>query len=384
MSTARKFVANRAGGLQQVRVNITANVDNSKIKREKRNNRDVIVVPSATLPDNVVMNGILYPPEEIERSFKSLERTLAPLGHPVINGAFVPAADPEALASHFIGAWNENVRRENGRVFIDKVIDVAVANASEGGQRVLKAIEDGDPIHTSTGLLTELEPVTGADHKFVARNMAFDHDAILLDEPGAAQPHQGVGMLVNGQSVEVINSVFSDEADKEMGWGLEQVFRAAEKKQRAGLMERVQQAVLSALESAGLYDKPAVANNQETAMNQEKFDALAKKVDDLAAAVTPEALSASITTAVNAALKPVLDAAQESAEAQKAKDEAERTELVNKLVAAKVVSEDAGKELTLNAARELGKLVAPGKAFALNAGTTDGDRQSGFTAPKGD
>src|SRR5690606_39194565 len=79
----RVFVANKAverGRL--VRVNVRSVANTAAIRREKRNGRDVIIVPSATLPDNVVMNGILYPAEEIAKSFKGLERTPAPLGHP--------------------------------------------------------------------------------------------------------------------------------------------------------------------------------------------------------------------------------------------------------------------------------------------------------------
>lgn len=159
---ARVFVVNRdlAAG-DQVRVNIRTLANSAAIRREKRNGRDVIIVPSATLPDDVVMNDILYPAAEIAKSFKSLERTPAPLGHPSVNGKFLSARDPEGLNQGWIGAWNENVRQEGGRVLLDKVIDVAVANQSEGGKRVLAAIEAGDPVHTSTGLLSFLDAANG-------------------------------------------------------------------------------------------------------------------------------------------------------------------------------------------------------------------------------
>lgn len=125
---ARTFLVNKgltAG--EQVRVNIRTLANTAAIRREKRNGRDVIIVPSATMPDDVVMNDILYPAAEIAKSFKSLERTPAPLGHPTINGAFVSARDPESINLGWIGAWNENVRQEDGRVLLDKVIDVEVA-----------------------------------------------------------------------------------------------------------------------------------------------------------------------------------------------------------------------------------------------------------------
>ena len=104
--------------MNQVRVNIRTAVNSSKIRRERRDGRDVIVVPSATLPDGVVMNGVRYPAEEISKSFASLDGTPAPLGHPTLNGSFVSASDPRGMVRGFVGAWNENVRQEGGREWL--------------------------------------------------------------------------------------------------------------------------------------------------------------------------------------------------------------------------------------------------------------------------
>ena len=83
--------------MKQVRVNVRALANIAAVRHEKRNGRDVVIVPSATMPDDVVMNDILYPAAEIARSYRSLERTPAPLGHPTINGMFVSARDPEGI-----------------------------------------------------------------------------------------------------------------------------------------------------------------------------------------------------------------------------------------------------------------------------------------------
>lgn len=192
---------------EQVVVNVRAMVDNSKIRREMHNGREHIVVPSYTLPDGVVMNGGMYPAEEIAKSYKSLEGTLAPIGHPQVNGEYVASNSPDAINAHHVGAWNRNVSRKNGRVYVEKWIDVETASSSEKGKRLLDAINTGKPIHTSTGILLAREPVSNANgYDWIARNMNFDHDAILLDEPGAAGPEQGVGMMVNSQRLMVINS----------------------------------------------------------------------------------------------------------------------------------------------------------------------------------
>lgn len=187
------------------RVNVRVAVNAASIRREQHNGREHIVVPSFTLPDGVVMNGGLYPHEEIEKSYASLEGTLAPLGHPQVNGEYVSAQQPDAINSYHVGAWNRNVKRVGNRIAVEKMIDVEFAKNTEGGRKLLEAINKGEPIHTSTGIFLEREMTPNADgHEWIARNMNFDHDAILIGEVGAATPEDGVGMMVN--KTFVINS----------------------------------------------------------------------------------------------------------------------------------------------------------------------------------
>lgn len=387
---ARTFVVNRgpAAG-EQVRVNIRTLANTAAIRREKRNGRDVIIVPSATLPDDVVMNDILYPAAEIAKSFKTLERTPAPLGHPTINGAFVSARDPEGINLGWIGAWNENVRQEGGRVLLDKVIDVEVANRTDAGKRVLKAIEAGDPVHTSTGLLAMMDAANGdVPYKFTARDIEFDHDAILLDEPGAATPEQGVGMMVNaaGNEIQVVNSVFQEEADRELGWAVESAVRAIEKSRKASLMERVKAALIEAL-SGSEREQPSTNKMKDDDMDKVQFDALSQKVDALSESMKPDALATAIGNAVATALKPVTDQLEGIQNGQKAKDDAELKGLREKIVAGNIMDEAAAAELTLNAARALAPKAEPGKAAPLaNSGfkLPGGDNKPTYQLPKGD
>ncbi|MES0328042.1 MAG: hypothetical protein ABUK13_07620, partial [Gammaproteobacteria bacterium] len=187
---------------------------------------------------NIVMNGGLYPAEEIANSFASLERTLAPIEHPSdSNGNFISANDPDAIHNFHGGAFNQNVRQENGRIHIDKVINVVEAQKTERGKRLLDRVEEIEtndnprPIHTSTGVFLVPEDTNGIktneagqEYTWVATEMTFDHDAILLDNVGAAQPHQGVGMAVNasGEECEVQTFINQDVVfdqtpdDKEM------------------------------------------------------------------------------------------------------------------------------------------------------------------------
>jgi len=366
MKTGKTFRANRAAAGKRVRVNVRTLANMDAIKRETRNGRAVIVVPSATLPDNVVMNQIQYPADEIAKSFQSLNRSPAPAGHPMIGNAFVSARDPEGINATWIGAWNENVRRENGRVLLDKVIDVEVAGRSEAGRAVLNAIEQQDPIHTSTGLLCDLEPAQeGAAYSYIARNMEFDHDAILIGEAGAATPEQGVGMLVNAkgeqEEIEVVNSAI-ETADRELDWAVDHALQALQRRQRAPMVERIKAALADMLGSER--DTPTTGKEDPMTVSKEQFDALSAEVKTLSESLN--GLGETVTNAVTEAVKPLKEAQDKIEANQKAKDEAELSGLVAKIVKANIMDEDTAKELTLNAARKLAERAEPGKAAALN------------------
>lgn len=391
----RFFLVNAAVDTKPVRVNIRTMVNSASIRQERRKGRDVLVVPSATLPDGVVMNGVRYTAEEIEKSYLGLNRKPAPLGHPDVEGAFVSASDPEGLARGWIGAWNENARRENGRVFIDKVIDLATAKELTGGKAVLAAIEAGQPIHTSTGLYCSLEKAeaNAADGaEYIARDIVFDHDAILIGENGAATPEQGVGMLVNsaigrdGSKVEVINSVLKEDAERGLGWALEDVLRSLERLDRVSKIEQMKAALLDAIK--GVFGRETSTNEKESTVEKAQFDALSAEVSGLTKAQAD--LPKLISDAVAAAIQPVANAVTALQNAEKAKEETELSDLRAKIVNAGVMPEEVAKELTLNAARSLaGKLTetqtGDGKvvAFSLNAATAKPTSAAGrFTPPK--
>ncbi|STQ13561.1 gp7 [Enterobacter cloacae] len=79
--------------------------------------------------------GGLYTQEQIDAHYKGLEGTLAPLGHPQVNGQFVSAFSPEGINAGHIGAWNRNVKKSGNRIYLEKWVDVARAGESEGGRR---------------------------------------------------------------------------------------------------------------------------------------------------------------------------------------------------------------------------------------------------------
>lgn len=196
-------------------------VNRGNVQRQTIDGIEHIIVSSYTLPDDIVMNDIMYPADEIEKSYRSLERTLAPVEHPTnSSGEYISATDPIAINNFYAGAYNINVSRENGRVHIEKHINVAEALKTDRGKRLLDRInelemnENPRAIHTSVGVFLEVERCgggkkkknyAGSEYSMIARNMLMDHDAILLDSTGAATPEQGVGIAVNtdGEKVKV-------------------------------------------------------------------------------------------------------------------------------------------------------------------------------------
>lgn len=373
--------------LKTTRINVTRILNTKAAKKAKRDGRDVIVVPSATMPDDIVMNRIKYPAAEIKKSFAGLEKTPAPLEHPVANGKFVSARSPEGLNRGWIGAWNENVRYENGRVLLDKVIDVEVANRSEGGKRVLEAIEKGKPIHTSTGLLAHLEKVKAEDHDLVAHDLDFDHDAILLDFSGAATPDQGVGIFVNSQGeneeVDVVNSIW-EEADREMDWAIDSIVRALEKKARVPVLERIKAAITEAFMGGGA----ETTTNQEEAEMSKELDDLSAKVDALAESmkVIGDTIVNGVSAAFTNALKPLVDAQATALANEKAKEDSEKETLIDKVVKANLLDEATAKETAIGTLRVLANNIkAPNKAAPIVPGRVGNHNSGGvvtqFKAP---
>lgn len=207
----------------------THKVNRANIRRENRGGVEHIILTSFTLPPDIVMNGGLYPSDEVEKSLETLNRTPVTVEHPEIGGIYVSANDPEIDFDYRFGAYNENARKiEDGRIALDKVINVQKALKTDKGKRLLDRINEVEtsdnarPIHTSVGVFLESEEVElaknnrGQEYTWIARDMVFDHDAILLDSIGASTPEQGTGIGVNKENVKVEHYVCSTKKQKKI------------------------------------------------------------------------------------------------------------------------------------------------------------------------
>lgn len=195
--------------MKQTLLNIVNKVDNSQIRHIKNaRGDDVIVVPSFTMVFDSVLNDGLYPASELIKAYNQLDGAPAPVGHPIdTNGEYISAHSEEGVLYYQCGVFNKNAQlvedeTHGMRVYVEKHIHVNTAKQTERGQALLAAVNEGKPIHTSTGLLLVPNDKQGVNNKgqkysWVATNMALDHDAILLDEEGAATPRDGVGIFAN-------------------------------------------------------------------------------------------------------------------------------------------------------------------------------------------
>ncbi|EOM1404084.1 TPA: DUF2213 domain-containing protein [Klebsiella pneumoniae] len=213
--------------MKRNRVNVLTVVNSaSNITTETIDGKPHIVVRGITpVVDDIVMNRKLYPAAEIEKAYNTLERNPMPLGHPKVDGKHVSARDVRAVNEYHVGAWLQNVSHEGGKVTGDMYVNRQYAESSEKGKRLISRLDEmiagtnSEPIHISTGLLYSGIAANGESkgkkYNEIATNMMFDHVAVLLDEPGAGTPSEGVGIFVNseGEEVEIEVALLSDAAD---------------------------------------------------------------------------------------------------------------------------------------------------------------------------
>ncbi|WP_404653981.1 DUF2213 domain-containing protein [Raoultella terrigena] len=206
--------------MKRNRVNVLTVVNSaSNITTETIDGKPHIVVRGITpVVDDIVMNRKLYPAAEIEKAYNTLERNPMPLGHPKVDGKHVSARDVRAVNNYHVGAWFQNSTHADSKVSGDMYVDRQYAESSEKGKRLVNRLDEmaagtnTDPIHISTGLLYSGIAANGESkgkkYNEIATNMFFDHVAILLDEPGAGTPSEGVGIFVNSdgdeQQIEVV------------------------------------------------------------------------------------------------------------------------------------------------------------------------------------
>lgn len=368
-------------------VTIHSRINSAMIRREQRNGKDVIIAPAKTMRDNEVLNRVMYPAEELRDSYRSLNRTFVPLEHPVDDqGRFMSANSPEGMEGHYIGAHSENVRRVPdgdgsglNRIHADVVIYVDRAKKSPGGQRVLNALEKGEPISTSTGLYGIFETVAGnEDFDYVARFINFDHNAILLDTEPAASTDQGTGIFVNSNQdqLDVKRMVVNMDLETpavEMNDGdtqpKEVTVNLEDKDAVTGLLNRLLAIFGKQTGAKNANNKTELVMDEET---KKAFSATNERIEEVAkTVVNKDDLKEVVTEVVNEIVKPLAEEISAQAETRKNQHEVEKAKLVKRVVAANKLSEEAANATPIEVLRELAGNEEDGKADAV---TGNGDQ----------
>lgn len=211
--------------MAQQRVNIVTAVNAANVSKDgdRYTVRDVVHAL-----DGIVLNGRMYPGDELKKSVGGLNGRPAPAGHPKDSkGRHISASNGEALAAAWIGAYCVNSRYEGGRAMCDVVINGAQAKALPAGAEILARLDaaiagtNSEPIAISSGLMLQEVAANGESrgkkYRAVATNLQFDHVAILLNEAPAGTPEEGVGMFVNeaGQELPIeVANISADPADR--------------------------------------------------------------------------------------------------------------------------------------------------------------------------
>ncbi|EHN8852316.1 DUF2213 domain-containing protein [Enterobacter hormaechei] len=221
--------------MKRTRVNVLSVINSaSNITTETIDGAEHIVVKNiCPLYDNCVLNGGLYPTEENDKGYLSLNEVPMPYGHPKIDGKYVSARDVRALNNHWIGAYSLNPRKEGGKVLVDMLVNRRIAEGTDHGKEVLSRLdamingETTEPISISTGLnLNKIQAngkaPNGKPYSWIATNQQYDHIAILLNEEPAGRPEEGIGMFVNSNgeemAVEQVNLSESANLTKANWW----------------------------------------------------------------------------------------------------------------------------------------------------------------------
>lgn len=222
----------------KMQVNVLTTINSASNISEQIIDGDPHYVIKNVVPvvDDIVMNSILYPGDEIKKSFHGLDGKPAPYNHPMIDGKYVSASMTRAANQFSVGAWIENSSHDGSKALVDMKVNKVVAERSDKGKELLSRIEalrvneDGaEPIQVSTGLLLNRESAKGESkgkkYSSIARNMEWDHLAILPPGvPGAGTPTDGVGIFsTNGEDIEriVVNledSAMADESANKIKW----------------------------------------------------------------------------------------------------------------------------------------------------------------------
>ena len=313
--------------------------------------------------DNSIMNNIKYPADENAKGMKTLNGMPMTLTHPADNdGRNVSVFSPDGI-DFYSGGKITNTYNKDGVWYADSDIDEKKLRASDMGEYFANRLDGGEPIGVSTGLTFEANNESGDGYKMIARNMSFDHLAMLHESEKPAGGDATV-MRFNGEDVQVFNiddieqlEPLNESAFNKLVEKLKGVFAPATDKgynsQEFDVNQQNEDLIMDRsemLEALGLATNSQVSDDELKTLMKSKLAANASE------GFTKEDVTQIVEQAVNAAVKPLQD--QLTANTDK-----ELNGLIADVVALKIngIDEAVAKTMGVNALK--GLLEANGAEF---------------------
>lgn len=187
----------------KVQIVIVANAGGDQIREATLDGRKYVVAPAAILEEGVLagLTGtFFYPKEEVMRSAFVWNMKPAILGHSMVDGEIVSAADPHFIETQQVGfmmntKWDETSEKLRTEVWFDE------EKANKLDARLLERLRAGKKVEVSTGAEADFRlrggEWNGQLYRGSVYNIRADHLAILLDEEGAYPVRKGGGLLAN-------------------------------------------------------------------------------------------------------------------------------------------------------------------------------------------
>jgi hypothetical protein len=193
----------------------------SETRRHQWRGKEILIVPVVMARADVVMNGSLFPEEEmLPETWDGVPVTV---GHPSNGGEFVSANSPEVLSEWAVGQiFHSNV--VDGKLKGEAWITIDLAEKIAPG--MIETIESGEPMDVSTGYFSFPELIggelNGKVYEDIDRGVRPNHLALLPHEEGACNWADGCGVRANKRRY----SVNIDKAVDALKLALNQAIKA--------------------------------------------------------------------------------------------------------------------------------------------------------------
>ena len=191
-----------------VSVRFLLNNGKPKTRIETLEGKEYLVAPMVMIVEGVFEGSdgpIYYPSEELAKTPESWNHKPIVNYHPEENGSGISACSPIVIETRKVGLIMNTTYKSGNKLAAEAWLDQEKLKKVD--DRVLKMIQNGEPVEVSTGLFVDQEQTDekefkGKKYSKIAKNIRPDHLAILPDRKGACSLTDGAGLLVNERKSE--------------------------------------------------------------------------------------------------------------------------------------------------------------------------------------